>query len=107
MKVLRNVFIALILSFSSTFVLSANAPVNIVYPIHGHSYHNYFTASFGVTCSGGQHTAYWYIDGVLKGRASFYDQLSVQFSQKAPSGNHVFEVRTTCNSSDAVKFSIF
>ncbi|WP_444997630.1 hypothetical protein [Aliikangiella sp. IMCC44359] len=106
MKNLSKLLATGLFLFSSSFVFSANAPVNIVYPIHGQSYHNYFTGSFSVTCSGGQHTAYWYIDGVQIGQASFYDQVTVQFSQKAPQGSHTFVVKTTCNTGDKIKFNI-
>ncbi|MET1254082.1 hypothetical protein [Aliikangiella maris] len=105
-KLLAKAITITSLSLASSVVFSANAPVNIVYPISGNSYNNYFTTSFGVTCAGGQHTAYWYLDGVQIGQANFYDQLSVQFSQKAPQGNHRFEVRTTCNSYDIVRFNV-
>jgi hypothetical protein len=60
----------------------ANTPVNIVYPISGHSYpitnpapgtlkSAYVTASFSLTCNS-------------LGNAEFYDQISVQFVHKLP-----------------------
>lgn len=66
----------------------ANAPANIVYPIHGGTYpisdpaappplsSAYVTFSFGVTCEGGQHSVEWGVDGQTFGRAEYYDQFS-------------------------------
>jgi hypothetical protein len=94
----------------------ANAPVNIVYPIDGHSYpitdppagklkSAYVTASFSVTCKGGPHTVKWGFDGNGLGGAEFYDQLSVQFVHKLPGGRHSFFVSSDCGG-DKVGFAI-
>lgn len=96
----------------------AEALVNIVYPINGATYpitdpptgplkSAYFTASFGVTCGGGAHTVEWGFDSTPVGKASFYDQTSVQLVHKLPGGGHVFWVRSdrACGSSE-VKFVI-
>ncbi|MEM1206835.1 MAG: hypothetical protein AAGN66_26610 [Acidobacteriota bacterium] len=92
---------------SITFATHAvvNAPVNIVYPISLQSYENYFEVSFSTTCPGGQWTAEWFLDGTLLGQGTYYDQLSAQFSHKATSGWHVFQVDTSCGS-DAVRFFV-
>lgn len=101
--------VALLASLGFTLVTSAaqaaNAPANIVYPINGGTYNNYFTASFGATCPGGQHTATWGFDNTVVGNGTYYDQISVQFSHKLPSGVHTFWVRSGCGY-DVVKFRV-
>jgi len=84
---------------------AANAPVNIVYPIDGNAYNNYFTSSFGATCGGGQYSAVWGFDSTTVGNGTYYDQISVQFSHKLPSGTHTFWVKTSCGY-DVVKFKV-
>lgn len=96
----------------------AQAPVNIVYPIHGETYpitdpvpgalHSaYFTSSFSVTCSGGDHSVRWGFDGgPAVGSATFYDQFSAQFVHKLEGGTHVFWVITDCGGESRVKFNI-
>lgn len=95
----------------------ANAPANIVYPIHGGTYpisdpaappplsSAYVTFSFGVTCEGGPHRVEWGVDGQTFGRGEYYDQLSAQFVQKIEGGSHEFWVRTDCGE-DGVKFNV-
>jgi hypothetical protein len=93
-------------------------PVNIVYPISGAHYpivdpapappvHSaYFTSSFGVTCAGGSHSVKWGFDGAALGSATFYDEISVQFTHKLPGGGHDFFVDAgPCGRAD-VKFFI-
>lgn len=104
MKMCR-ILAALGLALSGTVASAANAPVNIVYPIDGNAYNNYFTASFGATCAGGQYTAVWGFDSTTVGNGSYYDQVSVQFSHKLPSGTHTFWVKTSCGY-DVVKFKV-
>lgn len=100
----------------ATAPASAQAPVNIVYPIDGHSYpitdpapgpllSAYFTSSFSVTCQGGQHTVTWGFDSTTVGTATFYDQFSAQFVHKLPGGRHLFWVTSSCGDS-RVKFEI-
>jgi hypothetical protein len=101
----RSLFALLGLSFACTAASAANAPVNIVYPINNGSYQNYFTSSFGATCSGGQHTAEWGFDNTTVGTGTYYDQISVQFSHKLPTGSHVFWVKTSCGV-DRVVFNV-
>ena len=96
--------------------VQAQAPVNIVYPIHGETYaitdplpgplHSaYFTSSFSVTCSG-DHSVSWGFDGgPAIGSAIFYDQFSAQFVHKLEGGSHVFWVSSDCGRS-SVKFNI-
>lgn len=102
---IRQMIPAIGLLLASAGAMAANAPVNIVYPINGNAYNNYFTSSFGATCGGGQHTATWGFDNTTIGSGTFYDQISVQFSHKLPSGAHSFWVKTTCGY-DAVKFKV-
>ena len=92
-------------------------PVNIVYPIEGASYpivginpgvpfdSAYFTLSFSTTCSGGPYNVTWGFNGVAVGNGTFYDQMSVQFVHKLPSGTHTFWVTSDCGD-DRVKFEI-
>ncbi|HEX5127442.1 MAG TPA: hypothetical protein VFW00_11930 [Rhodocyclaceae bacterium] len=98
---LSAIFLFLMASVAS----AANAPVNIVYPINGNAYNNYFTSSFGATCPGGPWTAVWGFDSTTIGSGTYYDQISVQFSHKLPSGGHSFWVKTSCGS-DVVKFNV-
>lgn len=70
--------------------------VNIAYPVSGSTVRNYFTSSFSTTCPGGQHTVEWGFDGTTIGKATFYDQLSAQFSHKLPVGSHIFWVKSSC-----------
>lgn len=100
-KLLTSLGLALAVSSA----LAANAPANIVYPINGGTYNNYFTSSFGATCAGGQYTARWGFDNTTVGSGTFYDQISVQFSHKLPSGPHTFWVRTSCGY-DTVQFRV-
>lgn len=93
------------LALAATQASAANVPVNIVYPIMGHSYNNYFTSSFSVTCPGGSNVVEWALDGNVIGRQEFYDQTTVQFSQKLPQGTHTLYVKSTCGA-DRVKFDI-
>jgi hypothetical protein len=93
------------------------APVNIVYPIDGATYpivdvtphgtvHSaYITASFGTTCSGGEHVVEWGFDSTTIGEGRFYDQMSVQLVQKLPAGTHTFWVASSCGKEE-VKFEI-
>lgn len=101
----RSLFALLGFALASAAAPAANAPVNIVYPINGGSFQNYFTSSFGATCGGGQYTAEWGFDSTTVGTGTYYDQISVQFSHKLPSGSHVFWVKTSCGS-DRVTFSV-
>ena len=94
-----------VLSLTVTTYAVQNAPVNIVYPIHLQSYEDYFEASFSTTCPGGSHVLEWYIDGTLIGQGEFYDQMSVQLSQKAGTGWHTLEVRSPCGA-DGVRFFV-
>ncbi len=107
------VVLALCLATAPAF---AQAPVNIVYPIHGDTYpitgpapgvlgSAYFTSSFSVTCQGGPHTVKWGFDGTSVGSASFYDQFSAQFVHKLGGGTHEFVVTSDCGDS-RVKFDI-
>ncbi len=100
----------------ATATAFAQAPVNIVYPIHGGTYpitdpapgalHSaYFTSSFSVTCGGGQHTVKWGFDSTTVGTATFYDQFSAQFVHKLPGGSHTFWVDSSCGDSK-VKFAV-
>jgi hypothetical protein len=93
------------ISFAS-FSIAAGSPANIVYPVNGGIYNNYFTSSFGATCPGGMHRAEWGFDGTTVGSGTFYDQTSVQFSHKLPSGWHKFWVRTSCGGWDVVAFQV-
>lgn len=96
-------------------VYADQVSVNIVYPIAGASYPKmdrglenvrsaYFTASFSVTCVGG-HKVEWGFDDAIEGKASFLDQISVQFVHKLGKGDHLFKVRSDCGE-NAVKFKI-
>lgn len=76
--------------------------VNIAYPVNGQTFTNYFTSSFSTTCPGGQYDVSWGFDGVVIGKAVFYDQFSAQFSHKLPPGQHTFFVRSTCGSNEVV-----
>ncbi len=110
-------FAAVVVALSLAIApVSAQAPVNIVYPIHGDVYpimdpapgallSAYFTSSFSVTCQGGQHTVKWGFDATTVGSATFYDQYSAQFVHKLPGGNHIFWVSSDCGDS-RVKFSV-
>ena len=92
--------------------------VNIVYPISGETYpkrdpmspavSGYFTSSFGVTCGGGPRSVKWGFDSssVPLGKASFYDEISVQFTHKLPSGTHVFWVDAGGCGKSRVRFRI-
>lgn len=90
---------------ASTASFAANAPVNIVYPIDGNSYSNYFSLSFSTTCPGGAYGVKWGIDSTTLGSGSFYDQQSTQFSHKQPSGWHSFWVKSSCGY-EIVKFYV-
>ena len=92
----------------------AQAPVNIVYPIHGGSYPvggstgagaAYFTFSFSATCPGGANNVTWGVDGITLGKARFYDQYTGQGVWKSPTGVHKFWVNASCGS-QGVKFNI-
>lgn len=94
--------------------LYAQVPVNIVYPINGGSYpipgggvggSGYFTSSFGTTCPGGQHGVKWGFNSTTVGSGTFYDEMSVQFTHKLPSGTHKFWVVSSCGN-DSVYFTI-
>ena len=111
--VFATAILALCLATAPAF---AQAPVNIVYPIHGDTYpitdpapgvlnSAYFTSSFSVTCQGGQHTVKWGFDSTTVGSATFYDQYSAQFVHKLPGGTHTFWVSSDCGDSK-VKFNI-
>lgn len=114
---MKKIFGLLALALVATAAsASAQAAVNIVYPIHGGTYpitdpapgtlHSmYFTSSFSVTCEGGQHDVKWGFDSITVGTATFYDMFSAQFVHKLPGGNHQFWVKSDCGTSD-VKFSI-
>lgn len=92
--------------------------VNIVYPINGETYPKrdpvtpvvsaYFTSSFAVTCSGGPHTVKWGFDSPASvlGKATFYDEISVQFTHKLPKGNHFFWVDAGSCGKARVRFII-
>lgn len=89
--------------------------VNIVYPINGQTFPKinpacqiksaYFAASFSVTCGGGPHSVRWSFDGITRGKASFYDEFSGQFTWKLPAGAHVFRVESDCGNNQ-VRFKI-
>ena len=84
----------------------ASPSIKIVYPIPGETYpkcdpHSkvksaYFTASFSMTKSGGPYTVKWWFDGARRplGTATFYDEISCQFTYKLPAGRHVFYVQS-------------
>lgn len=107
-------YIITFLALSIPFFAQAQAPVNIVYPINGGSYPvvssgahaEYFASSFGATCPGGLHTAEWGFDNTTQGEATFYDEISVQFTHKLPSGSHYFWVYIPRCGKDSVKFEI-
>lgn len=114
MKKFLGIFALALLAGSAA--VFAQAPVNIVYPVHGATYpitdpapgalHSmYFTSSFGVTCPGGQNTVEWGFDSTTVGTATYYDMFSAQFVHKLPGGTHVFWVKTNCGS-EAVKFNV-
>lgn len=98
----------------------ANAPVNIVYPIHGRTYpitdpgpgtldSAYITTSFCLTLGGGPAEVEWGIDSESLGKASFYDQFSAQQVWKVPGGPHRFWVRANQAGTvhnDAVSFDV-
>jgi len=90
---------------ASSSLYAANAPVNIVYPIDGNSYSNYFNLSFSTTCPGGAYSVKWGIDSSTLGSGSFYDQQSTQLAYKQSSGWHSFWVKTSCGY-DIVKFYV-
>lgn len=117
MKKLSGVsLVVLVALFALASSASAQAPVNIVYPIHGETYpitdpapgalhSHYFTSSFSVTCQG-DHSVEWGFDaGPAVGTATFYDMFSAQFVHKLPGGTHTFWVRSNCGDS-RVKFNI-
>lgn len=97
--------------------VAAQAPVNIIYPIHGETYppsdpappalHSlYFPASFSVTCSG-DHTVTWGFDsGPAIGSALFYDTFSGHQVFKLAGGNHLFWVDVPGCGYSEVKFRI-
>jgi hypothetical protein len=114
MKKLAATFVVLALCLA-TVPAFAQAPVNIVYPIHGETYpimnpapgplsSHYFTSSFSVTCQG-DHDVEWGFDTTTVGKAVFYDMFSAQFVYKLPGGSHEFWVKSDCGDS-AVKFKI-
>ena len=93
-----------------------NAPVNIVYPIHGGTYpisdppgvnlqSAYLTFSFSVTKGGGSYKVEWGVDNQTLGSAEYYDMFSAQFVWKLPGGQHEFWVKGD-SGSDSVKFTI-
>jgi hypothetical protein len=116
MKKLFVVVVFTVLALVSTAAFS-QVPVNIVYPINGAIYPRadispasivlsaYITASFGVTCAGGEQNVEWGFDDMSVGKEVFYDQASVQSVYKLPSGKHSFWVKSNCGS-DVVYFSI-
>jgi len=95
--------------------MTSQSPVNIVYPIQGGIYpitdpafkHKsaYLSASFSTTCVGGPHHVKWGFDKDSLGEATFYDQLSAQFTWKLPAGSHVFWVESDCGKGQ-VEFKI-
>ena len=105
---------AALASMLSTGVLAQTA-VNIVYPIDGQDYpvspNNptqdaiYHPFSFSATCSGGQNSVKWAIDGNVVGTADFYDEITVQQVDKVPVGWHSFEVNASCGSA-SIKFHV-
>ncbi|HEX7183083.1 MAG TPA: hypothetical protein VF756_14670 [Thermoanaerobaculia bacterium] len=117
MKKLLGVFAFAVFALVLAAPASAQTPVNIVYPIHGGTYpitdpapgallSAYFTSSFSVTCSGGAYKVEWGFDaGPAVGSATFYDQISVQFVDKLPGGDHIFWVKSDCGDS-RVRFRI-
>ncbi len=119
---MKPIFGVIVTATAALFATAAAAisEVDIVYPIDGATYpimdpapgtlsSHYFTASFRVTCDGGPHDVSWGFGGGVPfatlGKASFYDQTSVQFVHKLPGGAHYFEVKSDCGT-DAVKFKI-
>ena len=92
-----------------------NAPVNIVYPIHGESFPKidprpalqsaYVTFSFSVTKSGGPYDVSWGVDNQTLGKATYYDMYSAQFVWKLPGGKHEFWVKGD-SGSDSVIFKV-
>lgn len=96
---------------------AAQAPVNIIYPIHGETYPPsdpappalsslYFPASFSVTCSG-DHTVSWGFDSSPAiGSALFYDTFSAHFVFKLGGGTHKFWVDAGGCGYSAVKFNV-
>lgn len=109
--------VVLVALFALAGSASAQAPVNIVYPIHGGTYpitgpapgvlnSAYFTSSFSVTCQG-DHSVEWGFDGgPAVGSATFYDMFSAQFVHKLPGGTHTFWVTTNNCGDSKVKFDI-
>lgn len=96
---------------------AAQAPINIIYPIHGETYPPsdpappalsslYFPASFSVTCSG-DHTVSWGFDSSPAiGSALFYDTFSGHFVFKLAGGSHKFWVDAPGCGYSEVKFQI-
>ena len=70
--------------------------VNIAAPLDGEAVENYVNFNFSTTCSGGQHTVEWYLDGKQLGSATFYSHFSAQFAYKVASGKHEFTVKSSC-----------
>ena len=93
-----------------------NAPVNIVYPIHGDTYPKvdprsprlnsaYLSFSFSVTKNGGSYDVEWGVDNLSLGKATYYDHFSAQFVWKLPGGKHQFWVKGD-SGSDSVTFVV-
>lgn len=107
-------YVITLLALSMSFFAQAQVPVNIVYPIDGEAYPvvspgahaEYFASSFGATCPGGPYIATWGFDNTTQGKARFYDEISVQFTHKLPSGTHSFWVEIPKCGRDLVKFEI-
>ncbi len=107
------VFVSLLISVC--FPVSAQVPVNIIYPINGGTYPvggglptggaEYINASFSVTCQGGSHHVTWGFNGTQVGSEGFYDQVIVQQTYKLLSGDNTFFVKSDCGS-DYVRFKV-
>jgi len=104
-----------LLAVSVLNTVSAQVPVNIIYPINGGTYPvggglptggaEYINASFSVTCQGGAHTVVWGFNGTQVGSEGFYDQVIVQQTYKLPAGANSFFVKSDCGS-DLVRFKV-
>jgi hypothetical protein len=94
-----------VLALVVSSAVAANAPVNIVYPIHRGVYNDYVTFEFSTTCPGGPNSVKWAIDGNGIGSGEFYDTFNAQFQHKLGTGWHSFEVHSSCGT-DGVKFFV-
>ena len=94
-----------------------NQPViKIVYPIEGGTYpivesdslasSAYFTASFCITAAGGPHKVKWGFNGNSTGVATFFDQISSQFTYELSAGEHQLNVICSTGQKEEVYFTV-